>query len=224
MGGKLLVEQTESKSLPEAVLKGETPVWGIETRPRVTLGRAAQNSSIFFTGRVTYARGCGLWFGIAWREQDLSMKSILRDLLANLGDSGLGAERAVGFGVCKFDPSSTLEMPDAEGQPWISLSRYIPRQDETIALGKGAYRLVSVGGWLDSPVMHGQRRRAVNMIEEGATFGSALRPIPGEVVDVRPSYPTNPNPAGHAVYRSGLALAVGWPGSPAFGAGRGGSK
>ena len=70
-----------------------------------------------------------------------------------------------------------------------------------------------MGGWLDSPVKRGQRRRAVNMLEEGATLSVARSAIPGEMVDVSPLY-DGKNPLGHAVYRSGFAMAVEWKGAP----------
>jgi CRISPR-associated protein Csm4 len=213
MGGKVIVGQDELPSLPETIRNGE-PIWKTETRPRVTLGRAVQNSSIFFTGRVTYAKDCGLWFGLRWQSEDTAMKNLLKNLFAELGDSGLGAERNVGFGSCKIEAQSEIELPEAEGKAWVSLSRYLPRKDEISALSdaRAAYRIVNVGGWLDSPIKRGQRRRAVNLLEEGATLGSVERSIPGEIVDVRPSYQTDLDPLGHPVYRSGLALAVGMKG------------
>ncbi len=213
-GGKALLEKDEVEGLPLAVKNGESPLWSLETRPRVTLGRIVQNSSIYFTARVSYARDCGLWFGVAWRSQDPARRAQVKSLWADLGDSGLGAERSVGFGVCQFKQEAEIDLPDAAGRPWINLSRYLPRPDESSALTweKAAYKLVNVGGWVDTPARGGQRRRAVNLLEEGAMLGSLARPIPGALVDVRPVYPGDPDPLKHPVYRSGLALAVGWKG------------
>jgi CRISPR-associated protein Csm4 len=214
MGGRLLVGTDEIDGLPPAIRKDESPVWGEEVRPRVTLGRSAQNSSIYFTGRVTYAKDCGLWFGIYWDREDDPLKTQLHNLFTDLGDAGLGAERSAGFGACRFVQKNVLDLPDAGHQPWVSLSRYLPSEDETGALTweKAAYRIVSVGGWLDSPSLHGQRRRPVNLIEEGATLGNVPHPIPGALVDVRPKYAGTADLPGHPVYRSGLSLAVGWKG------------
>ncbi len=212
MGGRLLVGRDEMERLPEAIRKEESPVWAEELRPRVTLGRSAQNSSLFQTGRVSYATGCGLWFGVTWSGEQAALKGQLSNLLADLGEAGLGAERSAGFGVCKFSSKDALELPGAGSQPWVSLSRYLPCEDETGALAweQAAYRVVSVGGWLDSPSLRGQRRRAVNLLEEGATLGPLSRPIPGALVDVRPKYPAAADLPTHPVYRCGLALAVGW--------------
>ena len=211
LGDTVLLDDSEKDKLPMDILEGNTSIWNVETRPRVTLGRAAQNSSIYFTGRVTYAKDCGLWFGMYWR--DASEKTRVQNLFADLGDSGLGAERSVGFGGCEIKQQGTMELPEAQGKPWVSLSRYLPRKEEVDSLKDGAYKIVNVGGWLDSPVKRGQRRRAVNMLEEGATLGKSSSAIPGEVVDVSPRY-NGSNPLGHAVYRSGLALAVEWKGAP----------
>ena len=209
LSDSILLDASEMNKLPAGIKAGK-PIWMVETRPRVTLGRAAQNSSIYFTGRVTYARECGLWFGAYWRDD--KEKARIQKLLAELGDAGLGAERSVGFGNCKIESKGQIELPDAQNHHWVSLSRYLPRKDETGALIGGVYKIVNVGGWLDSPVRRGQRRRAVNMIEEGATLAPLAKPIPGAVADVSPRY-NGSNPLGHAVYRSGLALAVAWKGA-----------
>lgn len=210
MGDTVLLDASEKESLPADIHEGNTPIWKLETRPRVTLGRTAQNSSVFFTGRVEYASECGLWFGIYWRDQ--SKKGVVKNLFTELGDAGLGAERSVGFGGCTIDTKNIIDLPEAAGNRWVSLSRYLPRQEEIGALSEGAYKIVNIGGWLDSPVKRGLRRRAVNMLEEGATLGAVSAAIPGVVVDVRPSFESDTDPLGHAVYRSGLALAVAWKG------------
>lgn len=211
MKDSVLVDTSEADKLPKEVREDEMPIWKMETRPRVTLGRAAQNSALFFTGRVTYASECGLWFGMFWPKQNDALKNQVTDLFNELGDSGLGAERSVGFGGCEIKQSGTINLPAADGRQWVSLSRYLPRKEEIDSLSQGAYKIVHVGGWLDSPVKRGQRRRSVNMLEEGATLGKALSAIPGDIADVSPNY-NGSNPLGHLVYRSGLALAVEWKG------------
>ena len=214
--GKALVSQAEVKLLP-AEIKKDAKLWVIERRPRVTLDRVTSGSSIFLTGRVAYAPGCGLWFGIRWLKESGGLKAQVAGLLAELGDAGLGAERSTGFGACQIEAGPQIELPDAPGQPWITLSRYLPRAEEMPALQdpQAAYRLAEVGGWLDSPVRRGQRRRPIHMLLEGAVLGPLAQLVPGQVIDVRPSYATDPDPVGHAVYRSGLALAVGLKGGPA---------
>ena len=133
------------------------------------------------------------------------------NLFAELGDAGLGGERSVGFGACQINFTGTLDLPDHTGGQWVTLSRYLPREDEMSALmDKGAsYRLERIGGWLDSTSRRGQRRKATHIIAEGSVLGPLERGVPGQIVDARPAYESDPDPLGHAVYRSGLALAIG---------------
>ena len=209
--GAVLVSQAELTKLPPAIRQQGKPVWANEIRPRVTLGRAAQNSTAFATGRVSYAPGCGMWFGVRWLRSEAGLPELLATVLRELGDAGLGAERNAGFGACQIEPAGELELPQATGKPWLNLSRYLPRPDELSALKdpRAAYTLVNVGGWLDSPVLRGQRRRPVNLITAGSVLGPLERQAPGQVVDVRPSYAADPDPLKHPVLRCGLALAVG---------------
>jgi CRISPR-associated protein Csm4 len=210
-GKSVLVLQDELSKMPDSLKNPGAPLWAVEKRPRVTLGRSVQNSDIFFTGRVNFLNECALWFGIWWRKADPGVKSTVASLLAELADAGLGAERSIGFGQCQITPHSNLDLPDAGQKPWLSLSRYMPRTDEMTALADpvAAYGLKSVGGWLVSPSRSGQRRRPVNLLVEGSVFGGLDHQVPGQMVDVRPSYPTEPDPIGHAVYRNGFALPVG---------------
>jgi CRISPR-associated protein Csm4 len=210
-GSSVLVGQEEFHKLPKHLQIVGAAIWDEHKRPRVTLGRGAQNASLFFTGRVTYAQGCGLWFGIRWNRETKELQLMINELLVELGHAGLGGERSAGFGGCRIEEAGEMDLPNHERRAWVNLSRYLPQEDEipTLIDPEAAYSLVHVGGWLDSPVSRGQRRRAVNLISEGSLFGPVNRVIPGRVVDVRPSYSSDLDPLGHPVYRCGLALAVG---------------
>jgi CRISPR-associated protein Csm4 len=211
---QVLVSEVEAKDLPLAVRSQTLPIWDVEQRPRVKIGRGVQNSTIYFTGRVTFAPECGLWFAVGWHSTQPDLKLILAKLLADLGQAGLGGERSAGFGACYIQPSSSIDLPAPGDGLWVTLSRYIPRFDEMEVLKHPAasYLVETVGGWLGSPVSSGQRRRMAAMLVEGSILGPVSRLVPGQMVDVRPSYPTQVDPLGHPVYRSGLALAVGMQG------------
>ncbi len=215
--GKLLLSSEEFKALPAAI-KSETKIWEVAQRPRVTIDRNTSASVIFFTGGVTFAQECGLWFGVRWLEDDASLKKDVANLLADLADAGLGAERSTGMGAATTEKmTTTLDLPEPTAD-WVSLSRYLPQADETISLAEkgSAYALKAVGGWLDSPTRSGQRRRMVNLLVEGAVIGAKpVRSVPGQMVDVRPTYETDTDPVGHPVYRNGFALAVGMTGGEA---------
>lgn len=206
--GSVLLAPSEVNALPKEV-RADKKIWTIDKRPRVTVGRAASNSQIYFTGATVFQKECGLWFGVRWLDRDEETARLLGDALADLGDAGLGGERNAGFGQCKIETRGTMELPDAEGAYWVSLSRYLPRQEEMDALRNGmAYSIANIGGWVLSQGNKSQRRRAVRVLNEGSVLGQVARTVPGEIVDVQPNY-QGTEPFGHPVWRSGRALAVG---------------
>lgn len=211
MGKKILYLPEEKSNLPPAIHSETYPIWAVEQRPRVALGRSVQNSNIYFTGRVAFAADCGLWFGIHWLTNDSSLRQQVSQLLAALADAGLGAERSSGFGACTIQPAGEVELPAPGAAPWVALSRYLPAADELDAVrsNSAAYALQRVSGWLDSPVKPGQRRRPVNLLAEGSVIGPLSKPVFGKMVDVRPRYEQDPDPLEHAVYRCGYAVAAG---------------
>lgn len=190
-------------------------LWQIEKRPRVTVERPSNASTLFHVGAVYFAPGCGLWFGAQWLDPNALHHSTFPTLLADLGESGLGAERSVGYGKAEISQADSLTLPDPGGL-WTSLSRYLPRQEEMMAFQheRAAWKVYTVGGWLDSPQKRGQRRRALNMVQEGAVFGAPTGfTLPfGRLEDARPLYKNGEMPVPHAVYRCGLTVAVGYGG------------
>jgi len=212
-GGLVLASQAERSLLPKQIQNEEDDrIWQVEQRPRVTLGRGGQNSAIYFTGRGGFGPEWGLWFGGRWLRSYPRLGALLSSLLDELSISGLGAERKSGFGSCKIKPGEPFDLPDPDGGYWTTLSRYLPRdqaESDCLRAPGAAYSLKRVGGWLTSPLRSGQRRRTINLITEGAILGPLERAAPGQMLDVRPKYQTNPDPLGHPVYRSGLAFPVG---------------
>ncbi len=194
--------------------------WTMEKRPRVAVGRAPNNSNLFHVGAVHFAEDCGLWFGVQWlntedtrnAEGAEDTEATLKDLLADLGDAGLGAERTSGYGQAKIEKDASLDLPDpAQNDAWTTLSRYIPAEDEIPALqaAAAAYQVARVGGWMDG---RGLRRRAATLLTEGAVLGPLDKPAPwGSAVDVRPQ-PNDADdftPLKHPVWRLGWTVAVG---------------
>jgi len=218
--GKVWLLEDEYGQLPGETVNGKvkiTKIWELEKRPRVTIGRIGQTSTLYHIGAVHFARQCGLWFGVRWLDANGEHHQRFESLLQDLADAGLGAERSSGYGHAQeVKQTGTLELPDPQDGPWTILSRYLPTEDEIPALQAegAAYTLERVGGWLDSPQRRGQRRRTVNMLAAGATLGPLPRQdgVYGRVENVHPKYETDPDPVGHPVYRSGLALAVAYGG------------
>jgi CRISPR-associated protein Csm4 len=213
-GGRLWAAKAESQTIPLFAKEGEKlKLWLIEKRPRVTVERASNASTLFHTGAVHFAEGCGLWFGVQWLDE--AAKARFERLLHDLGEAGLGAERSAGYGKGEFEPIGDLKLPDPH-QMWTSLSRYLPRREEMLAFAgeRAAWKVETVGGWLDSPQKRGQRRRALNFAQEGSVFSlpTGVEPPFGRVQDAAPHYPNGEKPVPHPVWRSGLAVAVGYGG------------
>lgn len=205
-----LLLDAEMSALPPAPGASKA-IWAVEQRPRVTIGREAQNSTLYFTGRTQFAEGCGLWFAVRWFDPAEQNRQLLGRLLADLADAGLGGERASGFGQATIVPAGELDLPEPAGNPWVALSRYLPHPQDLPALldKRAAYNVETVGGWVESPGKPAERRRGLRMLAEGAVLGPLDRALPGQMADVQPDYAGN-RPLGHPVWRNGQALAVGF--------------
>lgn len=208
-GNSLLLSKQEMPGLPVGFTPA-TPVWQTDRRPRVTVSREDSGSNLFFTGYTHYAPGCGLWFGVHWVNKDDAQSGLLAALLHDLADAGIGGERSSGFGYASITPASSQILPDAAGGAWLTLSRYIPRAQEMDALQDehAAYSIQSVGGWLYSPGIKSQRRKVVRMLTEGSIFGPVSSSVPGQMVEVQPTYQGAPQ-IRHKVIRCGFAVPVG---------------
>jgi CRISPR type III-A-associated RAMP protein Csm4 len=145
---------------------------------------------------------------------DADAQALLSALLKDLGDAGLGAERSSGYGQAQITADQPLTLPDPNGGAWTTLSRYLPAEDEIVALQTpaAAYQVTRLSGWMDG---RGLRRRAVNLLSEGAVLGPLDKSAPwGSAVDVKPQPGemgnfTTPD---HPVWRLGWTVAVGYGG------------
>lgn len=224
------MQKDGKKERPRQTLR-RLRVWKTSKVPRVAVDRIRNASNIYHTGRLTFSPGCGLWFGIAWRQPELAvgpsgqtLRQAIDQALKLLADTGLGGERAVGYGhfsarEVETKKVETIRWDDpAEGGLFVTLSRYHPRPAELAAALRQepvAYKLVPVGGWLGSPSASAQRRQRLWLIGEGSVV-RAVGPGPwGDITDVRPRYerPDFPPPVEgytfpHPVWRYGLACPV----------------
>ena len=237
-GGVLWLTREEAESLPDSLRREKKrlrplrslrhlAVWKESRVPRVTVDRVSSASNIFHAGRVRFAPGCGLWFGVHWRRMDarvdgaeIAYPDALERCLALLQDNGLGGERTSGYGQFRLDDGqAAVQLPDpSPGEPAWLLSRYLPRADElprALAGPGAAYELVTVRGWVQSLARADQRRRALTLLTEGSLVSWPEAGVVGHLADVRPVYC---NPDGekvpglpHPVYRYGLALGLGLP-------------
>jgi len=200
LAGDLWITAEERGALPsrlDQVWHGPAPV------ARVALDRTANSSSLYQVGEVRYLDGCGLWFGVRWREP--AWKELLEKALSHLGESGIGGERSSGRGQFRWDRWESAHLPEAPtpGGRAVTLALYHPTAEEAEegALDAAAYRLRPRGGWVGSQAGQGLRGKAVRMLEEGSVIGWTGEA--GDLADVTPE-----GFDAHRVYRYGLAFPV----------------
>ena len=196
-------------------------VWQTERTARVTVDRINSASNIFHVGRTRFASGCGLWFGVQWRNPDapiadqtgLSYRDALDKSLALLGDEGIGGERSAGYGAFRPTWGDEFHLRDPfHGRIAWLLSRYLPAPAELPAClnnDGAAYQLVRIGGW--ARALHGadQRRKQISMLAEGSLIAWPSSPVAGAIANLQPDYEESAGDFPHPAWRSGLALAVG---------------
>ncbi len=221
-GNALWLKVDEIETLPKAFQRDEKrrhalprlEAWTVSRVPRVTIDRVNSASNIFHAGKVEFAQECGLWFGIQWRSPEARFGSrrfqdAFNLALNMLSDDGLGGERTTGYGMFTFSQGDVIRLADPQqGGLMYLVSRYHPREEEiqpVLADPRSAYHLEKVGGWLRTFGSAAQRRKRLFLLGEGGLI-PMLPEVAGDLVDLAPAG------ISHPVYRSGLALAVGWPG------------
>ena len=200
-GEKVWVNFEEKKQLKKA-MDEKLNVWETTTRPRVSIDRQTEESSIWHVETVQFNTDCGLWFAVNFDSDETKQK--IETLLRVLGDNGIGGERNAGYGLFDFDEVA-LEIPTSEDSTqFVTLSPICPKSSEQLEhLLKGdiAYNLNPLTGWVGS---HGtyKRRKQINMFTEGSVLNASDESI-GRLVDLKPDNWTHP------VYRYGYAWQVG---------------
>lgn len=186
-------------------------VWHQGNVPRVVLDRVSSSSTIYQMGRVTFNEGCGLWLGVDYRDE--AHRTRLESLLRHLGDRGIGGERSNGYGAYELvveNPLALNDLPEQGNGPHLLLSRYLPTLDELDNLRdpRAAYRLVTVGGWLQSPDGQSLRRKQLTLLAEGSVVGGKVLGRVEKVTPDKNGLPDSVNPPSHEIYRSGLTCTV----------------
>ncbi|MBE7557386.1 MAG: type III-A CRISPR-associated RAMP protein Csm4 [Anaerolineales bacterium] len=211
-----LLKDDQKKARPLQALRYVT-VWQVSQVPRVTVDRMSNASEIFYTGRVTFRAGCGWWLGIAWnpsweKKHGLVTRQVIEQALKLLADTGLGGERAAGYGQFEVEKAGTKNWPNPNPNDlFITLSRYHPHHKElpaALQAEESAYKLVSVGGWLSSPGQKAQRRKRLWLLAEGSVLRAAGAGPWGNITDVKPDYLSTSEAFPHPIWRYGLACPV----------------
>jgi CRISPR-associated protein Csm4 len=203
--GAIWITRDELSSLPATFDTKHDAVWQIQLAPRVTVDRMTQESNVYQTGRTLFAENCGLWFMA--EVADDSIYNLMQIVLEHLSDTGIGGERAVGYGGFTWTEMPVPDLPAPTTTSHVMLlSRYNPTHQEVDAgllnSSDCAYDIVDVGGWTNSLGSAAHKRQRVRMLEVGSIVKGGH--ITGQLVDVTPEMMRK-----HRVYRSGIALAIG---------------
>jgi len=177
------------------------------TAPRVTIDRITTSTNIYQTPGWLMNEGSGLYFLIDLKDDLLKNKLLL--CIGMLGESGIGGDRSIGYGL--FDPeiieidatpewSELFQRRDGENVSYYSLSLCCPA-DNNEAKEAISYRILSRKGWIfSSSSIKQMKRRECKMFTEGSLFKG---PIKGQIANVTPSEFKI-----HNVYRYGLGMMI----------------
>lgn len=180
-----------------------------EIRPRVTLDRITQQSSIYHCGYVYFKDEAGLFGLVAFYDKKFIEK--FKNILILLGQTGLGGEKTYGCGMfdAVFEPADSVfeDILKTNKNSYTLLSLYHPAPEEISNFVSDiiAYDIIRKKGWITSgrnalPL----KRKSVGFITEGSVLKQALK---GCLIDVTPDNP----PSGiltHKIYRYGYAFTA----------------
>lgn len=203
-------EKTQLKEKKAKKLNIETPkvkdedidIWKTATRPRVSIDRQTDESSIWHVQTVQFNTDCGLWFAAKYDSDETKQK--VETLLRVLGDNGIGGERNAGYGQFEITPAEG-DLPKVEDSThFVTLSPICPKcpeQLEHLLNGDIAYNLSPITGWVGTAGTHIQRKK-IHMFTEGSVLNAYDERV-GRLVDLKRKGCTHP------VYRYGFAWQIG---------------
>lgn len=189
-------------TIPYKNEKGEiqTP-YEIVVNPRISIDRLSNSpgENYFHFAEVFYKENSGLFFIVDFKDN--SIEKEFMSTIRLLGDEGIGGDRTVGKGHYKIVSEEEINFilpTDTKYQ--ISLSLYLPKEDEIIDLQKGYYEIIERKGYIYSVHCKSLRRKSVRMFKEGSVFSKGKK---GKIIDVTPEiYNT------HRIYRYGLSFPL----------------
>jgi CRISPR-associated protein Csm4 len=206
--GEVWVTKTECDDLG-----GETAtLWKTDIRPRVTVDRMSSASTAFSSGGLFLSHTdrfkVSLYALIRWDNADDALQQEIAQVFEVLGESGIGGERAYGYGAFApiFSPY-TAAPGAASGDYFTTLSPYLPQAEERAVFDAQArYEIVLRRGWITAPGYSNLRRPTIRMIQTGAV----LRRLPngeatGALADATPEILRDGT---LTIYRYGLAWPV----------------
>jgi CRISPR-associated protein Csm4 len=166
--------------------------------PHVAIDRRSSASNLFFTGRVRFASGCGLYVWV--KMYDSAYRERLEAALTFLQDEGVGGKRTTGHGQFIWTVHEQLLPEAADPTHWMTLSLYHPRIEEALLLNNAWYQRIHRQGWIFSPAGRNLRRKGLWMLREGSVLPDDVL---GTIEDVRPDIGFV-----HPIWRSGHACTL----------------
>lgn len=184
-------------------------LWWMAEKPQVAIDRLTSASEIYHFGDVTFAKGCGPYFLVRFLDEDEGLRERFFASLRLLGDEGLGGGRSAGRGLFDLVAPKEIDLPDAQGDRFVSLSLLSPKDASELTglLGRDelAYGLIARRGWVYSAQARNLWRKRVTMFAEGSVLGGRADSYYGRLVKVLEQGAVVP----HDVFRYGYAFPVG---------------
>jgi CRISPR type III-A-associated RAMP protein Csm4 len=184
-------------------------------RWRAAVDRLGGSIMPYETGCLEFSEGGGFWGLAVFADEQACAEwgPRLRGALQLLADTGLGGERAQGWGHSLPPEFIEIEWPDtlltapvltteSEGPgAWWLLSLFNPAADDAVDWPRSRYQLITRGGRVESPQGWGLPKKLLRMVTEGSVL-CASGPLRGTARNVAP------DGFAHPVLRYGVPLAL----------------
>lgn len=154
-------------------------------RPRASVPRTEGDTTIFYSNAIYFGGQSGLYFFATFDNEDAKKK--FESALYLLGDSGVGGERAAGYGRFNFQSPGKFTFPEEEGDYFVSLSLYYPTEKEIKSgiLEGARYAIITRQNWIFSGKARPIRSKSVKMFAEGSIFKNSFD-AKGKIADTTP--------------------------------------
>ena len=170
-------------------------------RTSVTRNQSEEEGSLFQFSSIRYSSDSGLYFLAQFT--DSKAQTEFEEMLALLGDTGIGADKSSGKGQFSFQKEDSPIKTYYKNEPsfMCNLSVFSPRVEEIKnkdGISNSNYELIKRGGWIHNQPI---RKNSLFMFKEGSCF-PYKNYLKGEVKDI------TPNPSSHKVWRDGRAFWI----------------
>jgi CRISPR type III-A-associated RAMP protein Csm4 len=200
--------------------RGRSGPFRTAIRSNAALDRITGDALVHSTACLEFSPDAGLWAAVAFAGEEARDRwaEPVKGAFRLLADSGFGGERSIGWGRSAAPEFADGALPDlllpalraseiAETAPeppprnWWLLSLFTPSEADRVDWTRGQYAVLVRGGRVESAAEWGAAKKWTRMIAEGSVLTAESSPL-GSARNVAPEgFP-------HAVYRSGVALAL----------------